>query len=257
MLNTWLCLRSSSVDPCMRVSTCEQVSGDESEESFSDINGAESPPHRAAKERYFQRLLSKPQAVSDPSTKPDEVLTRQSASWTSGVASWDVQQPRACSEGEPASSSSAVSESVRQPLLPKPRAKTFELKYMKCPAFGYEEIPRIYDGFTRTAEHWPDPQPESSSWKPFFFPRQKHFKYGGCPECPSRALTPVVVTDVPKWQGSIRLYCTGHFQKTISGFRLCLVSFPFNMEMIHLLPLEIRDEYRSVSMSLLRGASSA
>ena len=215
----------------------------------------ESPPHRAAKERYFKKLLGTPQDAAASTALPDVVLTRQSASWTCGVACWDVEQPQAHRDSQFASSSSGVSASVRQPV--KRQAQTFELKYMQCPRFGYENIPRIYGGFTRSAAPWPDPQSESSSWKPFFYSRQKHFKYGGCPECPARALTPMIVTEVAEWQGTIRLFCSGHFQKTISGFRQCLVSFPYCMDAFHLLPLDIREQYQSVSVSLLRGSSSA
>ena len=135
----------------------------------------------------FQKVAGHPQDAAASTALPDVVLTRQSASWTCGVACWDVEQPQAHRDSQFASSSSGVSASVRQPV--KRQAQTFELKYMQCPRFGYENIPRIYGGFTRSAAPWPDPQSESSSWKPFFYSRQKHFKYGGCPECPARALT--------------------------------------------------------------------
>ena len=250
-----------------------QVSSDSDSDLVSAFDGVESPHHRAWKFPRLAALASDEQLATFAPQTFNEWMEHEKDAVNSMVTSLltstePLPAPRqtSCSEsrdptaepaGEPASSSSAVSESVRQPFLSKHRGQTFELKYMKSPVFGYEEIPRIYGGFTRSAGSWPDPHSESSSWKPFFFPRQKNYKWGGCPECPSRALTPVVVSDVSKWQGSIRLFCTGQFQKTISGFRVCLVSFPFDMEAFHLLPIDIRDEYQSVSMSLLRGASSA
>lgn len=207
-----------SHNPVMVEPTDDAISQFDDEE-HSPINGSESPHHLMAKQRYMDRMVPHTQMV------PDDAC---------GVAAWDVRplDEPVCPSGEP----EVASGSDRA----RPRASSGG---------------RVYDGFTRTSGEWPAPQPESSSWKPFFYPRQKKFKFGGCPECASRALTPQVITEVREWRGSVRLMCTGHFQKTVSGFRLCLVSFPYDMEAYHLLPVEIRQQYESVRMSLLRGGA--
>ena len=114
---------------------------------------------------------------------------------------------------------------------------------------------RVYGGFTRNPDPWPLPLPDSTPEKPIFYPGQRAFKFGGCPEHRNRSLTPEVVKDSLQWNGTVRLFCTAVKEKTPSGFRKCLCSFPYKTKDLRRLPLDVQQEFKALPASFARGSS--
>ena len=118
-----------------------------------------------------------------------------------------------------------------------------------------ENLSRVYNGFTRSLEAWPNTLSTSTEVRPLFFQQHTRFAWGGCPEHPTRSLQPRVAKD-GDWAGSVRLFCSGGHDFSYSGHRKCLVSFPFPETHFHKLPIRIREEAQTVANSLLRGSRS-
>ena len=116
-------------------------------------------------------------------------------------------------------------------------------------------VERVYGGFTRNPNPWPLPLPDSTPAKPIFYPGQRGFKFGGCPEHSNRSLIPEVVKDSPQWNGMVRLFCTAVKEKTPSGFRKCLRSFPYETKDLRRLPLDVQHEFKALPASFARGSS--
>eukprot|EP00435_Cladocopium_sp_Y103_P012902 s459_g3.t1 len=135
------------------------------------------------------------------------------------------------------------------------KKRTAEILYDRTGHSDWANVPRPFNGFTRSSFPWPSPMPGSSETKMWFYERQEGFRYGGCPEHPSRSLQPRLITSPGPWQGSIRLCCTGLNEYNVSGWRLCLVSFPLDVKHLSTMPRALREEYQSLKASFLRGSS--
>lgn len=151
-----------------------------------------------------------------------------------------------------------MKSNMKDPSLPRSvvhKAKEFELKYNREGALDPHALTRSFGGFTRSQEMWPAPMPGSTPSRFWFFAQQEKFRFGGCPEHANRALMPKVCHDVDMWKGTVRLWCSGVLDTNPSGWRKCLVSFPYPMSEYKKLPQHVREDYESLETSLLRGAS--
>lgn len=187
-----------------------------------------------------------------PQLDEDYNFTRHSEAYCTGVADYETYVSGGESDGEMFATPSRPCQVQAVSLATRGRA--FEVKYSRDGQDDPLTLTRSYGGFSRSSQTWPLPCEGSTSAKFWFYPRQQSFKFGGCPEHPNRALVPRVCEDVPRWSGTVRLYCSGVFERTPSGWRKCLCSFPYDMQFYNALPIDVRDTYKSLAKAFKRGA---